>query len=259
MSHSHVFPSSGHKSPFSLRQRRPRRDVDNCICLKGRKGIDGIVKCFCEKDKGIKCKYCQATEHLKCYCETASSECICENFCSHQCICFCHGDLPISAQDNEFKIELIKTILIEDFNGVNDYLDVKTITCSCNSLCDGCNCFCHNEEKNKTPSCACNPVGCQDDCKCVCHPQVSEPSCACNPVGCQDDCKCVCHPQVSAPSCACNPVGCQDDCKCVCHPQVSGPSCTCNIECPIGCKCLVECKAGIYCLNACGCHLQCKK
>ena len=237
--HSRFFPSSGRKSPFTQRRTNPRRNINKCICLKGRKGaVDGIVKCFCQKDKGIKCEYCQATEHLKCYCESADAACICENYCTLQCICFCHGDLPISSQDNEFKIEFIKTILLEDFNGLNHSLDdAKTITCSCNSLCDGCKCVCHNQENNKTLSCACNPIACQGDCKCVCHPQVS------------------------GPSCACNPIACQGDCKCVCHPQVSGPSCACNIECSIGCKCSVECKAGIYCLNAClsSCSCKCHK
>ncbi len=238
--HSHFIPSNpsnGRKSPFSLRQRRPRHVVDNCICLKGRKGaVDGIVKCFCEKDKSIKCEYCTATEHLKCYCESAVAACICENFCSLECICFCHGDLPISVQDNELKIKMIKTILLNDyvFNSVNDSLDVKTIMCSCNSLCDRCDCFCHNEEKKEQTSCACNPTNCADDCKCDCHPLVS------------------------GSLCACNPTDCADDCKCDCHPLVSGSLCACNIECPIGCKCSVECKAGIYCLNACLSCCSCK-
>ena len=123
---------------------RPRREINNCICLKGQKGsVDGIIKCFCEGD--IKCEYCTAIENKKCYCETATTLCICENYCTLVCPCCCHGDLKISVKDTEDILESksIKEILLDINSFFPDYLE-KTITCSCNSLCDGCECVCHN-------------------------------------------------------------------------------------------------------------------
>lgn len=227
---SRFFGSTVRKSRFA---RRPRRVVENCICLKGRMGADGTQKCFCEKDKNIKCEYCQATEDLKCYCKTASSECICEDHCSLTCVCFCHEDLKISKDAEFYTFENIKTILIKDIGSFidNDSLYEKTITCSCNSLCDGCKCDCHNE-KHQQESCACNPMICEDNCACDCHPKVS--------------------------SCDCNKPICKDNCACDCHPKVTSSLCTCNIECPIGCKCSINCNADIYCLNACLASCSCK-
>ena len=245
---------------------RPRLEVNNCICLKGRMGaIDGIIKCFCEGD--IKCEYCNENENKKCYCETATSQCICEDYCTLQCSCCCHGDLKISVKESE-SIESIKTILldIEDINSfLPDYFE-KTITCSCNSLCDGCECVCHNEEKKdkkdekkdekEQVSCACNPMICSTDCSCVCHPEV--PSCTCNkecPIGCKcsinckggiycfnsclSSCSCKCHKQ-EKPMCACSPLLCDDKCECGCHKSSSSSY-------------SYECKKGCFC----GCHLQC--
>ena len=180
--------STSRKSGFT--HPRQHKEVDNCICLKGRKGVDGTQKCFCQKDKGIKCEYCQATEHLSCYCKTASSECTCENFCTLECPCFCHGDLPISKFDI---ITNIKTIDIDHFLMNDSSLYEKTITCSCNSLCDGCKCDCHNE-KQQQASCACNPTICEADCSCYCHPKII--SCDCNKLICQADCSCNCHPKM---------------------------------------------------------------
>ena len=237
---------------------RPRREINNCICLKGKKGsVDGIIKCFCEGD--IKCEYCNENENKKCYCETATILCICENYCTLVCQCCCHGDLKISVKDTEDILESksfqsIKEILLEDINSFfPDYLE-KTITCSCNSLCDGCKCTCHNEEKKEQEqsSCACNPMICPQDCSCVCHLEV--PSCTCNkecPIGCKcsinckgdiycfnsclSSCSCKCHKQEKA-ICACSPLLCDDKCKCGCHKSSS-----------------YECEKGCFC----GCHLQC--
>ena len=240
-----ISPLMGRKGKFI---HRPRLEVNNCICLKGRMGaIDGVIKCFCEGD--IKCEYCKKHENVKCIpCETASSMCTCLHYCTLKCPCYCHGNLKISVKKTEDSgdcqdyqdikhINLIETILL-NIKPINSSLPnyfQKYDTCSCGPFCDECECVCHNEKEDQV-SCACSSI-CLQDCSCICHIKEEK------------------EDQVS---CACSSI-CLQDCYCICHSQVQ--FCTCNKECPIGCKCSINCKGGIYCFNSClsSCSCKCHK
>ena len=261
---------SGCKSPIMHRRPmfrpRPESIIDNCICVKGKK--DCLIPfCFCEKEKGFQCEFCEENLNTdcnslecKCYCHSASSKCTCEHYCSPECLCDCHGNIkksPSFIENENIKIvknyfrdeeKLTKSIDLSNsleespllhnndytlsIDYINDYFEEvsKKIEKSCqsSSSCLKDKYEKENQDENEVKLCKCN-IECPVGCLCsfLCK---AKSNCV---NSCFVSCECKCHIEMNL-MCACSDL-CNDKCICSCH------------------KLILECKKGCYC----GCHMKC--
>ena len=240
---------------------RPRPDsiIDNCICIKGKK--DSFFPfCFCEKEKGYQCEFCEENLNTdcnclecKCYCHSASSKCICEHYCSPECLCNCHGNIKISSSLTESEsqsktesktesqsIKVVKNYFSEEDHqkliksiDLSNYIDENSGSHSRNYL--------HIDNHDNTLS-----IDYIDEYFDKLSQKI-EKSCECSSSSSYlKDFPCEnCHKD-------------KDKDKDTDTDTYIGNLCKCNIECPVGCLCSFLCKAERNCINSCLINCECK-